>query len=635
MKSKTYKKKIRKKTYKRNNKRKKTYKKKNKKTYKRNKQSGGAVRRIRTSKGSSRYHPVYVSHSLDDTQEVPDDRIQPQLSVPISPSYHIKNEFLIGSDGLTVCYQMGNDLDINIIFIRWKLLKKVFKEFVDRNPSRFGRTNPRKHLKLSTKLKKIYPEQAGFKDEIVSRIRELNDKLRFINAKEEYKSDFDAVLNNNLGAPDIEDICSTPSLYNEITPSAPDLKNDDFQFDRNTRYCVCSMEVGYPVHSDYLDFHFFVAFEDNSTEGNGRIVTLGFNSTKSERVKRDNLGSYSKLFPNQLGPPGERSEANNDTGAYTCMDVYSSDYELNNMGLFGPFEGDGEYNKLAFTDVEHFEKMLFTDWESLRNGERVLAESLGLNKEYWNKKYYLKAEISRVSFDIEEGNLLTKDYESLSEPQKDAIRRLTRFNPHREGCVDIVRDKDTWEYKKLQLSHPYTNGCKIRKVVEWKRLSDIQIRFMDKIKMESNIHMEIGESDRDNSIYQMKYELFNQHGSASYPEYPWIISHKQLLDEKEEGNEEILTSLDLMKKSAEFKTSETFDGMSFDEAIGRVTVWDVKDFCKIQTSGYDFCCMEGSILFHNLDNLDNKEVIIEQLGEELIGSSDSGSDSGSDMDDDS
>ena len=149
--------------------------------------------------------------------------------------------------------------------------------------------------------------------------------------------------------------------------------------------------------------------------------------------------------------------------------------------------------------------------------------------------------------------------------------------------------------------------------------------------MESNIHMEIGDSDRDNSIYQMKYELFNQHGSASYPEYPWIISHKQLLDEKEEGNEEILTSLDLMKKSAEFKTSETFDGMSFDEAIGRVTVWDVKDFCKIQTSGYDFCCMEGSILFHNLDNLDNKEVIIEQLGEELIGSSDSGSD----MDDDS
>ena len=638
---KTYKRKNNNKTYKRNNK--KTYKRKNKrkKTYNKNKQSGGSSKFKGVRQRPERHDPLNESVQASPvTYSIPDE----------IPEYKIQDEFYTGVDDQTVCYKMTNNMNATPIYIRWRILKKVFKEFVGKNRSKFGKINPRKHLKLSNKYRKIYPGQAGFKEEIDSRIRELNGKLRFINSNKEYKDDFYEVLNENLYL-DPVGICFNNRLYKEILPSSPDLINHNFIFDRNTRYCVCSMEVGYPVHAIATDFHFFVAFEGNSNEGNGRILTLGFNSTNSERVRANNLGAYSKLFPNQLPHFGNRwEEGNNDTGSYTCMDFYTSCYKLNDKGLFGPFEGDNEYNKFAFTNVECFERMLFNDWLSLSDEERTIAERLGLNKEYWNKKYYQNSGSESVSFNIEGGNLLTRAYESLNDEEKAYIRKLTRFNPSGEGYVDIVRDKATWEYKKQELSHPYTNGCKIRKVVEWKNLSDVQILFMNKMKEQSNIYLNTVDNGNEYSIYQMKYELFTAHDYDCYPEYPWIISHKQLLDEIEEENGEILKSLELMKESVEFVSKlrfhdTTFDDMTFDEAINTRTVWDVKDFCVIQTNGFNFCCMEGSILFHNLDNLDNKEVIIDNLGKEITeeeikalrdisSSSDSGSDSNSDSNSD-
>ena len=47
---------------------------------------------------------------------------------------------------------------------------------------------------------------------------------------------------------------------------------------------------------------------------------------------------------------------------------------------------DEKFNRIILTiikeHIEYFERMLFTDWESLREDERELAERLELNKEY-------------------------------------------------------------------------------------------------------------------------------------------------------------------------------------------------------------------------------------------------------------
>ena len=607
-----------KKTYKRN--KKKTYRRNKKKltreirkkTYKRNKikLNGGAFRKPRGS--GTRYGPL----GLDGSSEVPDTTGVAHLTRGDIPEYNIDETFHLGSDGVTVCYRMTNNLNDDIIYIRWRLLNIIFNRLVNEYSVGWRERNPAGNLRLSTKYRSIYPNQTNFLAEIKSRISEINEKLRIINGNENYKAKFDDILHQAIGELSLDGSLCFDHLPYKVNPF-PDLINDNFQFDKGSRYCVCSMEVGYPVHSSKPDFHFFIVLEDNSEEGGGRLITLGFNNSK-DIYEKNELGAYSVLFPELTESSGSSSSALtwdvDNAGAYTCMDYYTATYRLNKKGLFGPFE---DYNKYAFTSSEKFEDILFTDWNSLRIEERSWAESLRLTKEYWNKKYWEDDKITPPSFNVE-GTVLSENYEDLTDLQKDNIRKLTKYSPDKLGSVDIVRDEETWDYKKLELSHPYTNGCKIRKVVSWKNLSDIQVRFMNKIKGE-----EAGAGPRTNlvkysdfNIYQTKYNYFQAHTIDDYPEYPWIYNHAELLDEKD-NNRKIEGSIVRMKDEMRRAgvTNETFD-----DIILSTSVWDDKDLCNIQSKYcLSFCCLEGSILFHNLDNYeaDFKEEIIASLGKEL------------------
>jgi len=138
---KTYKGKNNNKTYKRKTKR--------KKTYKRNKQSGGSSKFKRVRQRTERHDPLNESVQASPVTYSILDEI---------PEYTIQDEFYTGVDDQTVCYKMTNNMNAAPIYIRWRLLKKVFKEFVDIK-YRLGRKNPRKNLKLSTKYNKIYPSK--------------------------------------------------------------------------------------------------------------------------------------------------------------------------------------------------------------------------------------------------------------------------------------------------------------------------------------------------------------------------------------------------------------------------------------------------------------------------------------------
>lgn len=620
-----------KKTYKRN--KKKTYRRNKKKTYKRNKikLNGGAFRKTRGER--TKYDP----YGLDDSSEVTDTRGVAHLTRGDIPEYNIDETFHLGSDGVTVCYRMTNNLNDDIIYIRWRLLNIIFNRLVNGYSVGWRERNPAGNLRLSTKYRSIHPNQANFVAEIKSRISEINEKLRIINRNEEYKRNFDNILHQARDEPSLDgSLCFDPSPY-KVNPF-PDLINDNFQFDEGSRYCVCSMEVGYPVHSSKPDFHFFIVLEDNSEEGGGRLITLGFNNSK-DIYEKDELGAYSVLFPGLAESSGSSSSALtwdvDNAGAYTCMDYYTATYRLNKKGLFGPFE---DYNKYAFTSSEKFEDILFTDWNGLRIEERSWAESLGLTKDYWNTKYWDDDNFTPPSFNVE-GTVLSENYEDLTDSKKDNIRKLTKYSPDKEGSVDIVRDKETWDYKKLELSHPYTNGCKIRKVVNWKHLSDIQVRFMNKIKGDKGEYSagsgagvgaaaevsapEAGSRTnivkyRDFNIYQTKYNFFQAHTIDDYPEYPWIYNHAQLLDEK--GNNRKIEDSIVRMKNVMVSAGAGVTNETFDDIISSTPVWDAVDLCNIQSTYYpSFCCLEGSILFHNLDNYeaDYKEEIIAGLGKEL------------------
>ena len=613
-----------KKTYKRN--KKKTYRRNKKKTYKRNKikLNGGAFRR---SRGRERSQGPYDISEPDVSTDIS------HLSRGDTSEYSIDETFYLGSDGVTVCYGIKNKLNGEIIYIRWSLLNKIFNRFVNDYSKPFPQSNPLRNLRLSTKYRSIYPNQTNFVAEIKSRISEINEKLSFINENEEYKRNFDDILHQARDEPSLDgSLCFDPSPY-KVNPF-PDLIKDNFQFDKGSRYCVCSMEVGYPVHSSKPDFHFFIVLEGNSEEGGERLITLGFNNSK-DVYEKDELGAYSLLFPELAESSGSSSALTWDvdnSGAYTCMDYYTATYELNGKGLFGPFE---DYNKYAFTSSEKFEDILFTDWDGLRIEERSWAESLGLTKDYWNTKYWEDDNFTPPSFNVE-GTVLSKNYKDLDKLEIANIRKLTKYSPDKEGSVDIVRDKETWDYKKLELSHPYTNGCKIRKVVNWKHLSDIQVRFMNKIKGDKGEYSTgsgagVGAAEvsapearprinilkyYDFNIYQTKYNFFQAHTIDDYPEYPWIYNHAQLLDEKG-NNRKIKDSIVRMENvmASAGVTNETFDGI-----ILSTPVWDAVDLCNIQSTYYpSFCCLEGSILFHNLDNYEDdfKEEIIASLGKEL------------------
>ena len=619
-----YKKKNNKKTYKRNNRitykrnNRKTYKRKNKKkTYKKNKQSGGAMsRRSHYPRTSYRYDPLYGS------QGVTDDSIQPQLSVHIPPSYRIKNEFLIGSDGLTVCYQMENDLDGNIIYIRWSLLKDVIEELVSKY-YRFARSNPLRILRLSNDYRKPNPRELNFLTKIKSRISELNKKLVLINSNPTYKKDFDKILQDKLSNSLSVNLCFQRTPYTPTTSlecafprREPDLKG--FNFNGDIEYCICSMEIGYPVHTDEDDFHFFIAFVDNT---NNNIITLGYNNSKTNSTK-DKLGAYSILFPDQ----GEL--VYHDMGAYTSMDIYTSTYKINGIGeLFSPFDF---YNGLAFRNKGLFNRMLFTDWDSLTEEQNVAATELGLNKEYWNKKYW---DYDRtIPLSVELVGVLSKNYDQLTDTDKENIKILTKYEAETGFYANILESEMIWNLKKKELSHPYTNGCKIRKVVDWKRLSPRQISFMNKIKTDSE-ELITSTSGKCN-IYQIQYRLFEAHKSYSYPVYPWLQNHDEFKNRKEE--KEIKDGLEIMKSQFEH-VSEVDD---LEAELERGSPWDNGNICKAQVEIFECCCLEGSILFHNLDNFlpEYYTDIMEKLGKELtpeeleeLRDSSSSSDSDSDM----
>ena len=317
-------------------------------------------------------------------------------------------------------------------------------------------------------------------------------------------------------------------------------------------YSIYSLECPYKtsIQEKEADFHFFIAIRDQTT---GHIITIGY-GVEVELEYGPHSITQSRL---------SCASTDDSRGAYTSLDTYTSDFIVrhNLQGLFP----DEDYNKLALSNISEFEKMIFKAYNELTTEETRLLTILGLDIDFWNLSYYENVIISEAD-SIDDQNKFLRDYmaqysifnkewDRLSSDEKDAIRILTH---------GLINSKN-WNTRKYEISHPYTNGCKIRQVVTWTSLSSNQILFLDKMKQIAN---PISRHVNDLGL-QIGFRTFQPHdtGSSTRNELDWII-----------GN--------------------NFNNPSI---------------CATQctnTNDY-FSCLEGSILFHllNCDGNDGQSII--------------------------
>ena len=141
------------------------------------------------------------------------------------------------------------------------------------------------------------------------------------------------------------------------------------------------------------------------------------------------------------------------------------------------------------SNLEEFSRMLFSNYESLTQDKKDLLTTLGLNNIYWDFSYYnlvvdnkddYESNIDIINTLIDDFmknyEIFNKTWEELTQEEKTAIQTLTN------GLIN----NQNWDTRKYEISHPYTNGCKIRKVVDWGTLSEYQKSFLQKIKDISN-----------------------------------------------------------------------------------------------------------------------------------------------------
>ena len=232
--------------------------------------------------------------------------------------------------------------------------------------------------------------------------------------------------------------------------------------------------------------------------------------------------------------------------------------------------------------------MIFKEYTYLTDEEKGLLSILGLDANFWNLSYYEKVIISgKDSIDdqilflrdyMAEYSIFNKEWVQLTPDEKDAIKNLTH------GLIN----SENWSSRKYEISHPYTNGCKIRQVVTWTSLSNNQRLFLDRMK---EIATPISRYETDLGL-QIGFRTFQHHdtGSSTRDELDWI-----------KGN--------------------NFDNL---------------DICATQCSQDDvFSCLEGSILFHLLNcDLNNGQSINEltEYTEVVLESEESDEDSSEERD---
>jgi hypothetical protein len=340
-------------------------------------------------------------------------------------------------------------------------------------------------------------------------------------------------------------------LYNKMINlySYLDFKNIQLN---GARYSIYSLECPYSTSiSDTCDFHFFIAIEDPNT---GHIITIGYGSEVESNYGITSSGSH-------------LSGTDPTTGTFTILDTYTSDFFCNGQGLL-PNE---EYNKVAMSNLEEFSRMLFSNYESLTQDKKDLLTTLGLNNIYWDFSYYNlvvdNKDVYKSNTDIINAlinnfmtryDIFSKKWDELTLEEKTAIQTLTN------GLIN----NQNWDTRKYEISHPYTNGCKIRKVVDWGTLSEYQKSFLQKIKDISNPI-----SKTENLGLQVRFRNFEAH-------------------------------------SDDYNTNnvEWINGNSFsDDALCLSQCTDENNF---------FSCLEGSLFFHSL-RCDNSHTDISSILDEL------------------